>query len=359
MKKLILSLFLLSVIFLGGCSHRKGTAAGEEDKIYVFADSVQFNRLHDALDDVFGKIIYTPQPEKIFTLLRKDPKELEQYKNYKNLIIITPSKPTDNAVDISSILDSHTVSQAAQGKQLCFTKHDIFASSQIILLLISDNLSELNNAIRENSVGLLYGFQKTSNKRLMHGLYDSRFENKPVESKLLRQYGWIIYVQKEFQLVLDKPEDNFVWLRYLKGHDMAKWIFVHWKNNTSPEFLNPDSIRAERDKLTQKYLKPAGSKNFVKIKEEYNTFGEMNFLGHYALAAQGLWEMNDKSMGGPFISYTFYDEKTKRIYMLDASLYAPRYMKKSLIQQLDIILQSFQTEPQLSAQRKQELLNIQ
>ncbi|MGE5411558.1 MAG: DUF4837 family protein, partial [Clostridiales bacterium] len=80
------------------------------------------------------------------------------------------------------------------------------------------------------------------------------------------------------------------------------------------------------------------------------------FHGNYALAMQGLWEMSDKSMGGPFINYTLYDEKSKRIYMIDASIYAPNYVKKGLIRQLDILLQSFQTTEQISDLRKKELL---
>jgi hypothetical protein len=62
-------------------------------------------------------------------------------------------------------------------------------------------------------------------------------------------------------------------------------------------------------------------------------------------------------MGGPFINYTFFDEKTKRLYMVDGSIYAPKYYKRNLIQQVDVILQSFMTESELTADRKEDLLD--
>jgi len=71
---------------------------------------------------------------------------------------------------------------------------------------------------------------------------------------------------------------------------------------------------------------------------------------------QGLWRMKDGSMGGPFINYTFYDEPTKRIYMLDGSVYAPKYYKKKLIQQLDVLLRSFLTKREVDKERYEELM---
>ena len=72
---------------------------------------------------------------------------------------------------------------------------------------------------------------------------------------------------------------------------------------------------------------------------------------------QGLWELNIKGMGGPFVNYFFYDEKTQRIYMIDGSVYAPKYYKRNLIQQMDVTLQSFRTENELTSERKEELLD--
>ena len=59
-----------------------------------------------------------------------------------------------------------------------------------------------------------------------------------LEGKLLKEYGWLIYIQADFQLALDEPENNFVWLRRSPGSDMERWIFIHWIDNASPAYLN-------------------------------------------------------------------------------------------------------------------------
>ena len=200
-------------------------------------------------------------------------------------------------------------------------------------------------------------FKKFPMKGFHESLYSASYEKKDIEGKLLKKYGWVIYVQADFTLAMDKPEDNFVWLRRSPNSDMERWIFVHWMENATPAYLNADSIRIIRNKITRKFYQTSDDQSYVVIGEEYLTTNEVNFKGRYAILTQGLWELNIKGMGGPFINYTFYDEKTKRLYMVDGSIYAPKYYKRNLIQQVDVILQSFMTESELSADRKEDLLD--
>ena len=62
-------------------------------------------------------------------------------------------------------------------------------------------------------------------------------------------------------------------------------------------------------------------------------------------------------MGGPFVNYTFYDEKSKRLYMIDGSVFAPKYFKRNLIQQMDVTIQSFLTKGELNKDRLEDLLD--
>ena len=84
---------------------------------------------------------------------------------------------------------------------------------------------------------------------------------------------------------------------------------------------------------------------------------EVNFNDKYALMTQGFWRFSDHDGGGPFISYTFYDEKTSRIYIIDGSIFAPRYYKKKLIQQVDVTIQSFMTKAELSEEKIEILMD--
>lgn len=356
MKTRNLLLIPLLIALIAACDAKK-SATGNEDEIYVFADSTEYEQIEASLLTVFSKIIYTPQPENLFILIRKDISELDKYKNKKNIIIAAPLGSGSNTSNyIDGLLDSQVKEMVRQDSVFVINKYDLWARGQLVMILTANDLTGLSKKILNEHENLLYYFQKISNERLFKSLYNSRYEKKEIEAKLLKNYGWLIYVQADYHLAIDNPEHNFVWLRRAPGTDMERWIFVHWIDNASPLLLNKDSVYAIRNRITEKFYRTSDDSSYVIIEDNYRTTKEVNFLGRYALMTQGLWKMADGSMGGPFINYTFYDEPTRRLYMLDASIYAPKYYKKKLIQQVDVLLQSFMTEREVDPEKKEELL---
>lgn len=346
------------LLFIFGCNSSNKPAKGFEDEIYVVADSAEYLEFKAALDSTFERIINTPQPEKLFTLKRINPSQVEKIKNKKNIIIAAPiNSGSQTSQFISAIVDSSVENKLADDSNFIAYKDNLWAKNQLVAVVSANTVNDLNSKILDNSDNLLYAFQKYSDERLFNSLYKPRYERKDVEGKLLKDYGWIIYVQADYHVAMDKPEDNFVWLRRSPGSDMERWIFVHWIDNATPEYLNEDSVKAIRNRITKKYLLTADNRGYVVIAEDYLTVNEVNFNNRYALFTQGLWDLNIKGMGGPFVNYIFYDEDTRRIYMLDGSIYAPKYYKRNLIQQIDVTLQSFKTEKELSAERKEDLLD--
>lgn len=352
----ILSFFLL--LIFTSCDSVNKPAKGLEDEIYVIADSSEYEELKSALESTFEKLIYTPQPEKLFTLKLVSPAEIEKYQKRKNIIITAPlNSKSVTSKFINAIIDTSIKSKILVNELTEIKKYNLWAKNQLVILLTAPNIQELEFNILKNSDNLLYAFQKISDERLYESLYSSRYERKEIEGKFLKDYGWIIYVQADFSLAVNKPEDNFVWLRRSPNSDMERWIFVHWIDNATPAYLNADSIRAIRNAVTKKFYRTTDDQSYVIIAEEYFTTSEVNFKNRYAVLTQGLWEMNTKGMGGPFISYSFFDETTKRFYMIDGSIYAPKYYKRNLIQQVDVLLQSFMTADELSQDQKEELLD--
>ncbi len=352
---IVFSLFVLTIL-LTSCSTQK-PARGPEDEILVVADSIEYQILKPALDSAFEKIIYTPQPEKIFNLKRINVNQLNHYKNRKNIIITAPlNSDSHTSKYIQTVLDSAVKQKVRADSAFNINKYDLWAKDQLIMVLTAPTMDKLISQIKFDRDNLLYAFQNISDKRLYASLYNERYELKKIEGEFLQKYGWVIYVQADYRIAKDAPEDNFVWIRRSPNSDMERWIFIHWIDNASPEYLNEDSIKVIRNRMTKKFYRTTNDSGYVIIAEDYFTTSEVNFNGRYALMTQGLWDLNIKGMGGPFVNYTFYDEKTKRIYMIDGSVFAPKYYKRNLIQQMDVTLQSFMTKSELSKDRKETLL---
>jgi hypothetical protein len=355
-------LFVISTIsfmyFLVGCDMAKKPATGLEDEIYVVADSSEYEEVKMALQTTFEIIINTPQPEKLFTLKRVSVNQIDKIERKKNIIIVAPLNSSSyTSKYINSITDEGVRKKLGEDDNFILSKYDLWAKDQLVTILSASNMQELEFKILKNKDNLLYAYQKISDKRLKESLYSAHYERKAIEGKLLRDYGWIIYVQADFKLAKSDPEGKFVWLRRSIGGDMERWIFVHWIDNATPEYLNADSIKSVRNRVTKKYYRTSDDDSYVVIADTFFTTTEVNFNNRYALFTQGLWDLNIKGMGGPFINYTFYDEKTRRVYVLDGSIFAPKYYKRNLIQQIDIILQSFYTKDELSKDRIEDLLD--
>lgn len=359
MKKflIVLSLFSLINIFWG-CDSSNKSATGFEDVIYVVADSLEYEDLKVSLDAAFEVIINTPLPEKLFSLTRISSNQIDKIKNKKNIVIVAPLNSNSYTSQyIKSIVDKEIQKKLETDDNFILSKYDLWAKNQLVTVLSAANMQELEFKILKNKDNLLYAYQKISDKRLKESLYTPRYERKAIEGLLLRDYGWLIYVQADYKLAKNDKEAKFVWLRRSPGSDMERWIFIHWIDNATPEYLNADSIKAIRNRMTKQFYQVRGDTAYVVLVDSFYTTTEVNFNGRYALYTQGLWDLNIKGMGGPFVNYTFYDEKSRRIYMLDGSIFAPKYYKRNLIQQIDVILQSFLTKDEISKDRIDDLIS--
>ncbi len=355
---LIIIPLVVIILMIFGCDPSDKPARGFEDEIFVLADSAEYLEFKEVLDSTFEKLIYTPQPEKIFTLKRFNLNEMSKYKRKKNLVFIAPlNSNSETSEFIKAAIDSAIENKLVEDPDFIVYKEDLWARNQIIVILSAPTVDELKAKILRNSDNLLYRFQKISDERLFGSLYQPRYEQQDIEGKFLKDYGWVIYVQADYKLAKNEADDNFVWIRRSPGSDMERWIFVYWVDNATPEYLNEDSIKAIRNRITKKFYRTADNLSYVVIAEDYFTINEVNFNDRYALFTQGLWDLNTKGMGGPFVNYVFYDEDTHRFYMLDGSLYAPKFYKRNLIQQMDVTLQSFRTEKELSDNRREDLLD--
>ena len=352
----IVIILVLFLFFMYDYNAKK-TAKGFEDEIIVVADSLEYEQIVKSLQSVFEKEIITPQPEKLFVLKRMSVDKFENNKRIKNVILAAPQNSASSTSKyIKAIVDSSVEAKLSSDSSFIVYKYDQWAKNQIVTIISAKTIQELNSKILTNSEKLLYEFQKESDERLFSNLYNPSNEQKDIEGKFLKDYGWVIYVQTDFVVVLNKPQDKFVLLRKSQGSEMERWIFVHWIDNATPDYLVQDSIKVIRNRLTKSFYQTTDDSSYIVLAENYFVVNEVNFNGRYALFTQGLWERNIKAMGGPFVNYFFYDEKTKRIYMIDGSVYAPKYYKRNLIQQMDVTLQSFRTKSELSKDRIEDLL---
>ncbi len=350
MKKLLL-FFALSALFLS-CSQLKPKATGDETEIITYVDSLLYSEVQEPLKFVFHRLLYTPQPETLFIIKPEfQIYSIDQLKTRKNLMFVsTLDDKSQIGSYVLNMLDPASKELVARDSAYMFLKRDLWSQGQIILVLIAKDKETLLKHLRENRNEIYIYFRDEFFNRELNAIYSEGHNKKNIERYFLEKYGWTILVQHDYYVAKDSAQEKFVWLRRRTPEDMERFIFIHWIDSVENpyRFFNQTWIAEKRNEITKKFYRTVDDDAWVVIAEDpesikYLYFFPVNFNGKYAIRVQGLWRFNDFTGGGPFISYIFYDEKQKRIYFIDGSIFAPRYEKKKLVIQIDALLHTFKT----------------
>ena len=361
-----LFIFLFSIVcgasFFPACQKIQLKATGEDDEIIVFADSAFWQALAPALSRAFERYVFTPQPEPMFHLMYKPLEDFENLRRSKNFLMVGP---IDGGGEVSAFLRSalHPDVQKIirEGKEFVINKYNVEAKGQTMMFLSSNDAASLETKIDRRADELFYYFENAWLKREIAELYsEEKYAKKELERSWMKRYEWNIFIQHDYHVAIDSASEKFVWLRRVAPADMERWIFVHWIDDADPSKLTSTFCFNLRNELTRKFLHTVEESVYVRIADDpaslqAYTVGEVNFLGRFGYEMRGLWQFSDKSGGGPFMSTVFYDEPSKRIYIIDGSVWAPRYAKKKLLMQLRAIMQTFRTANDLTDEERKEL----
>lgn len=354
MRKIFL-IFFISLLIIS-CSTLKPKATGDETEIITYVDSLLYSQIERDLKFVFHRLIYTPQPESLFTIKPEfQIYSIDKLKYQKNLMFVsTLDDKSDMGLYILNMLDPASKELVEKDSAYIFIKNDLWSKGQIVLILIAKDKETLLKHLRKDRNEIYIYFRDEFFKREINAIISEGHNKKDIERYLLEKYNWKIFVQHDYYIAKDSAQEKFVWLRRRTPEDMERFIFVHWIDSVYDpyKFFNQVWIANKRNEITKKFYRTTRDDAWVVIADDpesikYLYFFPVNFNGRYAIRVQGLWRFNDFTGGGPFVSYVFYDSTQKRIYFLDGSIFAPRYEKKKLIIQIDAILHTFKTASEI------------
>lgn len=357
MKTILAGFLVAASLLVASCSNVKVKATGAEDEILVFADDSTWAALEPTIATVFEDTVLTPQPERWFTIKRMPFGNFPKYETSYNRIVIAPLNGTGPVANfIKESLDPNVRQLVQDGKEYVINKYDSQARGQILMFLTSPDEPTLKAALENNATDLRYYFKNVALKRELTSIAsESKYEKKDIERSLAQKYGWVMTIQHDYVVAIDSASARFFWIRRATPADMERWIFATWIDVKDPNILTDEYAIALRDSLTSKFLWTIGNDAHVEIAPYNLQIQNVNFLGRFGYEMRGNWRFSDKSGGGPFVDYTFYDQKTRRIYLLDGSIFAPRVEKKKLILQVDALLHTFKTVAELSPEEREDL----
>lgn len=339
MKNFKLSLHVLLLFILIGCTG-KPESTGKPTDLFVVADKDVWEALEPTIKSTFERTIETPQPEKVFQVVWVPPDQFNTYATRKNLAIVgILESQGEMTAKIRGMLSADVRKKVEEGQEFAFKKDDPWAKGQVLLVLVSNSVPQLQQKMEQNQPYLYSILEDKLLNDTLKDMYET-LEQKDLEQKLLDKYGWMVRIQHDYVLNVDRADKRFVMLRRsLPGTE--RWLFVHWIDSGDPATITEEWAIKTRNRLTQEFYQGDV------INPQHVQSKEVDFLGRPALRLEGLWENVENVVGGPFRNYSFYDEASGRIYMIDLAVFHPAGEKEEFLRQLDVMAHTFRTKDEI------------
>ena len=311
----------------------------QEPMIAVISEQNDWDQLEPVLEQVYEKVIRTPQTETVY-VLKHAPDSLFDYYSKQRYLILTGTLQSRGPVGdlIQRITADPGIRQSIeQGKNFVFTRRDEWAYDQTMIILIGSHIESLKQKIEDHQA-FLYDLMDSEVKQSMQKEVLKNRINKELTDELLDKYQFNMQMQKDYFLAQDFPDKNFLWM-HRRFPD--RWIFVRWIDDGDPDLIDKAWVVEERNRIGKTFYTDYQEQVVQNPRYLHQENGE--FLGRQAIITQGLWERIDDTAGGPFRNYTFYDSGTERIYMIDVAVFAPGKEKLPYLRRVDIIAETFRT----------------
>ena len=212
---------------------------------------------------------------------------------------------------------------------------DLWARPQRIVRITAQSEKELVEEIKGSAKQVINAFKEHDMSVIQSRLRKSSYAYTHENLKKIGIKKMLLH--KGFDPTLDKENLKIFATKTVKT---IQYIMVSERPMTEG-MVSMDDIIAHRDSIGKKYFEGTHEDSYMETELLIPPFTETTEIsGMFALETRGLWRMENDFMGGPFLSYTIYDEKNNRILTVESLLYGPTAKKRNVILEMEAMMRS-------------------
>jgi hypothetical protein len=181
-------------------------------------------------------------------------------------------------------------------------------------------------------------YDKVERDRIMN-VFRPSVDNSIVDA-IAQKMGFTLTVPQGFFIAKNEPD--FMWIRKELERSSACIVIYRTPYQDTAQF-NTNSLVAMRNMMLQKYIPGPLEGSYMSTETEFVpplVQYVPDFPAGYALEMRGMWKVENDFMGGPFVSYTFADDRTGNLVTVEGYYYEPNQKKRNQLLQLEAILYS-------------------
>lgn len=213
-----------------------------------------------------------------------------------------------------------------------------FSRTQAYVKIQAPDEASLYEAIKANEMKILSFFYTTERDRLVSYYTKNKGDEYTKKVKELMGYEMVVpslFTRKNFS------GENFVWMtggNTESRTDLALYTF----SCADESLIDVDYLVAKRDSAMKPNVGGPSEGAYVRTADVVApTLTKINRKAYQLYEVRGLWETTVDFMGGPFVSYAYYDAVNKQVKVLEGFVYAPHEDKRNLIRRLEAVAYSW------------------
>jgi len=325
-KSTTILVLVFAIFILASCSTKTNSdrprSIGNTSEILVIVDNEKQwdNGIGKIIRETFAQDQYAlNQSEPLFKLSHVQKKSFSDlFKKHHNLFIVN--------------IDANIKESKIE------TSVDLWSKPQRIYKITAASSKEFVDVVSKNQELFINAYHQTDMDRIMEVFRP--VQNTKAVDRLKKSTGVKMVIPKDFTLVTEL--DNFIWIRKEAGA-YSQGIFIISADYLDTAQFSKESIIARINQGLKTNVPGAvydsymtTDDKFVKPKEKILN----EFPAGFAVEVIGLWTVENDFMGGPFKSFTIYNDKTGKIITLMGYVYKPNEKKRNLLKQVEAILYS-------------------
>ncbi len=316
--------FALSILFIFTACDESGNGSTETYKppssgthaemLIVTSDSLWKGPVGEALRSTFAREQYgLPQPEGIFSVNRIRPAAFTSiFEKAKSIVFAEIGDTT-----------------------LVQIQKNIWAKPQLVATFIAPTYKELYRLIKENEEQMVNTFHQADLGVVIGRMQGVLYKTMP---ESLKEFG---IKDIDLNSGFEQTVDNEVVKIFRQQTKKTQQFLVFYTRPMRDDILPGQDIVAARDSIGKKYFEGSRDGSYFATEQlippqQINT----EIDGQFAIETRGLWRTEGDFMGGPFLSYTVYNDQTNQVLCIEGFIYGPDAKKRNIIMEMEAMMRS-------------------
>lgn len=288
------------------------------EMLIVASDEVWESAVAEALAEVFGQEQYgLPQPEGVFSINRIKTHGFQgMLERAKSIVFVE--------LDDSTMIDS---------------RKNVWARPQVVTTISAPTAKELSALIKANNIELVSLYHKADlgvvRGRMRKNIYKTLPEG-------LRNMGIkSMFLQEGFENTLNK-ENLQIFRQETKN---TTQFFLVYSRPMRDNILPGTDIISVRDSIGRNYFQGSAENSYFATETLFPPKQSTTQVdGQFAIETRGLWMAVNDFMGGPFLSYSIYNDQANEVLTIEGFIYGPDAKKRDVLLEMEGMMTSVKLE---------------